>query len=206
MKNIDPDFLTSLQQAANGAIFPVQFVWFQAKRRDTGDFAEIGIWTYDENVSVSVPSGQSGALVTRSYLGGLNLEVDDIPYVSDLTIQSIDIKISQIAEATQALVREYDIRLANCEIHEMTFNPETGQLSAIPSLAFLGQVDAAPITTPRAGEEGDITVTIVSDAISMLSRTNPRKSSYEGQKRRNNDEWGKYASTVETWTVPWGQD
>ena len=55
------------------------------------------------------------------------------------------------------------------------------------------------------GQDGDITISCVSAAISMLERSNPVKSSYEGQKRRSGDEWGLYSSTIATWTIPWGQ-
>lgn len=205
MKNISSAFLSSLEAVRDGSIIPVQFVWFQAKDRASGNPAELGLWTWDEDIQATVLSGTTGAPVSRTYYGAVNLEVSEIPYVSDLTIQTVTVSMSQIADATQQLVRGYDLRLAKCEIHEMTYNPSTGQLSSDPELAFLGQVDSAPITTPKVGEDGSIDISVVSDAISMLSRVNPRKSSYEGQKRRSDDEWGKYSSTVATWDIPWGK-
>lgn len=45
----------------------------------------------------------------------------------------------------------------------------------------------------------------MSEVFAMLTRTNPRKSSYEGQKIRGGDQWSKWASTVSSWKVPWGE-
>ncbi|MGO4854927.1 hypothetical protein [Phaeovulum sp. W22_SRMD_FR3] len=140
----------------------------------------------------------------RRYIGGVNLTVGDISYVSDLTIQSVEISLSQIAEAAQYLLRGFDARLARVEIHEMTLDPETGLFAAAPELVFLGLIDQAPLTTPAAEGEGAITLTAISEPISMLSRINPRKSSYHGQAQRQNDQWGRYASSISSWNLKWG--
>lgn len=205
MKNVSPAFMATLAKARDLGLEPVHFVWFQALARDTGLPVEIGYWTWDEDVSVSVISGTTGLPVSRTYYGALNLEVSDIPYVSDLTIQTVTVSFGQIAAAAQQVVREYDLRLAKCEIHAMAVDPDTGVLASAPELVFLGEVNGAPINTPAVGQDGSIELSIRSDAISMLARKNSRKSSYEGQKLRSGDEWGKYSSTVATWTVPWGK-
>ncbi len=205
MKNISSSFGAVLAGVRDGSLVPVQFVWFRARDRATGAPAELGLWTWDDDISVQVLSGTTGLPVTRSYYGALNLEISDIHHVSDLTIQSVTIGMSQIADAAQQLVRGYDLRLAKCEIHEMAFNPETGTFASAPELVMLGEVDGAPLDTPAIGQDGGLEVTVVSDAISMLRRTNPQKSSYEGQRRRGGDEWGKYSSTVATWDIPWGK-
>ena len=45
-----------------------------------------------------------------------------------------------------------------------------------------------------------------SDAISMLTRTNPARRSYENQLRRDGDELNLYANAVGTWQVSWGEN
>lgn len=197
--------MAALVSARDHGIVPRRLVYFYAKERDTGNPVELGVWTGDEDMSIEVISGTTGSVVSRSYYGALNLVVPEIPRVSDMTIQSVTISMSQIADITQALVRGYDLRLGKVEIHDLLLDPASRLPVAPAEIAFLGEIDAAPINTPAAGEEGDISITIVSDAISMLARTNPQKTSYEGQKRRSNDQWGKYKSTVAAWTVPWGQ-
>ena len=205
MRNLSPAFLAALQAAQDGGIVPVRLVWVQAKDRATGLPVEVGFWSGDEDQEITVVSGSTGLPVVRLYYGAVNLDISEITYVSDLTIQTVTVSVSQIADIAQQLVREFDVRLAKVEIHEMCIDPETGQLAAMPELAFLGEVDGAPIRTPAAGGEGSIDFAVRSDAISMLTRRNSRKSSHEGQRLRSGDEWGKYSSTVATWTVPWGK-
>lgn len=206
MKSIDGNFFSALTASRDQGIMPRQFIWITAKELNSTVPVTFGIWTGDDDISISVVSGTTGLPEARLYYGALNLTISDMPRVSDMTAQSISLEMSQVADVTQLIARGYDIRLAKVEIHEMTLDTATGQLSASPQLAFLGQVDTAPIETPAAGQDGKITLNVISDAISMLNRTNPQKSSYEGQKRRANDQWGKYASTVANWSIPWGQN
>ena len=113
--------------------------------------------------------------------------------------------MSQIALPAQELVRGRDLRLARCEVHEMQVDLDTGQLATTPEIVFLGVVDGAPISTPAAGGEGGILIAIASEALLMLSRTNPRRSSHESQKRRSGDQFSRYASTVSSWDIPWAR-
>lgn len=205
MKNVSSEFMAALVSARDRGIVPRRLVYFYAKERDTGNPVELGVWTGDEDMVISVISGTTGSAEERAYYGALNLVVPDIPRVSDMTIQSVTITVSQIASIAQELARGYDLRLAKVEIHDLLLDTVSRLPVAPAEIAFLGEVDAASINTPAAGEEGDISITIVSDAISMLARTNPQKTSYEGQKRRSGDQWGRYKSTVAAWSVPWGQ-
>jgi hypothetical protein len=205
MKNLNSGFSAALGAARNGGIVPRVFVFITAKVRATGAPVSIGLWTGDEDISATVISGITGLPEARSYVGAVNLVVSDISRVSDLTTQTVTVEMSQIADAAQQLVRTYDIRLGKVEIHEMTLDVVSRQLSSNPEIAFLGQVDGAPVETPIVGQDGSLTISVISDAINMLERTNPRKSSYEGQKRRGGDEWGLYSSTIATWQIPWGQ-
>ncbi|MBB3288153.1 MULTISPECIES: hypothetical protein [unclassified Rhizobium] len=205
MKNTSSAFLAALSGARDSALVPRQFVWFTAKALDTGAPVSLGIWTGDEDINISVISGVTGLPEARTYYGASNLSVGEIARTSDLTVQTVSIKLSQIATAAQQLVRGYDLRLAAVEIHDMAFDIASRQPVSAPEIAFLGLVDGAPIKTPSVGNEGDITIKCVSAAISMLDRPNTVKSSYEGQKRRNGDEWGLYSSTIANWTINWGQ-
>lgn len=205
MKNLDPAFLAALVGARDTGLAPVRLVWIDAHDRETGDVVGRGFWTWDEDIEAEVIGGTTGTPVTRTYTGGADLSVGDIVYVSDLTIQSVEISMSQIADAAQDLVRGLDVRLARVEIHDGLIDPATGGFVAPPEPVFLGLVDAAPITTPAAGGEGSISLSVISEPISMLSRINPRKASYHGQAQRNGDQWGKYASTVSTWEIKWAK-
>lgn len=206
MRNVDSAYLAALVGARDNGIAPRRFFWITARRFDNDSVESFGLWTGDEAISLSIQSAATGATVTREYHGaGLILDIGSIPRVSDLTIQTITVDLSQVADHVQAIVRGYDLRLAKVEIHEATLDPATRELAAPPAVAFLGEVDGSTIETPAMGGEGSAKLTLVSDAISMLARKNSRKSSYEGQKRRGGDQFGRYASTVATWTIPWGE-
>jgi hypothetical protein len=206
MRNPDPAFGAALEQARDTGIVPRRLAYFTVKQFD-GTPAELGLWTGDDDISVTVQSGITGQMVTRNYYGyGLVEDIDPIPSVSDLTIQTVTLTLSQIADITQQLARGYDIRLGKVEIHEALLDPVSRRPLSPPELVFMGEIDGSPIDTPKVGgDDGDIQIKAVSDAISMLTRKNPLKSSAEGQKRRNGDEFGTYASTVSTWDIPWGQ-
>lgn len=206
MKNVAASYLSALIAARDKGVAPRAFVWFEGRSRSNGALEAIGLWSGDYDVTIAVTSGISGAPVSRPYIGaGSVLGISPIRQVSDLTIQTVTIDLSQIAPAAQEIVRGYDIRLGKVEIHEVTLDPVSRQPVAVPDLVFIGEVDGAPISTPARGGEGSIQIKAVSDAISMLSRRNYQKSSYEAQKRRGGDEFGKYGAVIANWTVPWGQ-
>ncbi|NTG46584.1 hypothetical protein G6M04_04300 [Agrobacterium rhizogenes] len=205
MKNITSAFFAALTGARDRGLVPRRFVWIKGKSFDTGVTNPIGLWTGDDDINITVVSGITGLPEARTYYGGLNLQVSPIARTADLTIQTVTITIGQIAPVAQQLVRGYDLRLAPVEIHDMAFDTVTRQPSAAPEIAFLGITDGAPIKTPAVGQDGNVEISAISAAIAMLERTNPAKSSYEGQKRRSGDEFGLYSSTVANWQIPWGQ-
>ncbi|WP_024324319.1 hypothetical protein [Sinorhizobium medicae] len=206
MRNITPALFAAIAQARETGLVPRSLVYVTAKNRATGQPESVGVWSDREDANITVLGGTNGLPVTRLYHGGgALLDVSEIPRVSDLTIQTVTIGLSQLAGASQRLIREYDVRLAKVEIHQVLIDPKSGQLVSVEAPVFLGEVDGAPVRTPSIGGEGSIELKVVSDAISMLTRTNPRKSSYEAQKRRQGDEWGLYSGTIQSWQIPWGQ-
>lgn len=204
MRDADSAFVTALSDARTRGLVVRRFLTCTVKDRDTGDPVELCYWTGDREIEIDVISGVTGAAETRTFLGGINLTIGNIPRTADLTIQTIDISMSGVAPACQALVRTYDARLAKVEVHVGLLDPRTRLPVADPGIEFLGEIDEAPIETGAAGGESTIQLKIRSDAISMLTRPNPRKRSYEGQKRRSGDEFSLYANSVKTWQVPWG--
>lgn len=205
MKSIGAGTQPALTNARDTGIVPRQFFWITVKDRTTGNPVTFGLWTGDDTVSIDVISGTTGLPVTRSYGGGVNLKIGDIPRVSDLTIQTIEVEFSAIAPVCQEIVRTYDPRLAKVEIHAGFLSAVTRLPVDEPEIDFLGEVVGAPVKTGSVGGESLIKLEIVSDAISMLSRKNPRKRSYEGQKRRDGDEFGKYGNAAKTWRIFWGE-
>lgn len=205
MRNISTAFFNALSTSRDTGCAPRQFLYFTAKNRTDGTPVSIGIWGGDDDIAITVISPITGLPEARTYIGAQNLIVSPIVRVTDATIQTVTITLSQISPTTQQLLRDYDLRLGKVEIHEMLLVPRSNQVVSPPEIVFLGEIDKAPLTTPAVGQDGSIDINAVSDAISLLSIKNPAKSSFEFQRRRNpNDNFGKYSSTVATWNLPWG--
>lgn len=196
MKTLEASFLSSLQAARDEGIAPVYFLWVEAKNRSTGAVEAMGLWSGDEDITINVRT-PTGGLTSRAYLGGCNLSVSGLQYVADLTDNPITASMSQIAPATQQLVRGTDVRLAYCEVHGTTWNG--GALSSNPDLLWVGIVDDVQIGTPEAGGEGGIALTIRSEIMSQLTAINPAKSSDSHQRRRDpDDRFCEYSSTIKS--------
>lgn len=201
MQNLSPSFVTSLQASRDAGIAPVYFFWIEARNRATGATETMGLWTGDEDLPVNVQTPQGG-LTTRQYLGGTNLMVDDLKLVADLTDEPVTVSMSQIADATQQLVRGYDVRLAYCEIHVTSW--VGGVFSSIPQLQFVGIVDDVQIGTPQAGGEGSIGLVVRSELMTQLLATNPAKSSDSHQKRRQaGDRFSEYSGSIKARNIQW---
>ena len=204
MQNLDPNFITSLQASRDAGIAPVYFVWIEAQNRETGAAETMGLWTGDEDIDQTVQTTTGGS-ANRPYYGGINLAVSDLKLVADLTDEPVTVSMSQIAAATQQLVRGYDVRLAYCEIH--VTSRVGGVFSSVPQLQFIGIVDDVQIGTPEVGGEGNIGLIVRSELMTQLLALNPAKSSDSHQKRRQEgDEFSKYSGTVQARKVQWRKD
>lgn len=204
MRNISSDFLQALLKAQDNGIVPRQFLYINAKDALNNAPVSIGFWNGDHDISISVLSPITNLLEARNYYGFQNLSISPIVRNSKLQIEEVTVTLNHISPEVQQAARGYDLRLAKAEIHECVMDGRSP--ISPPECVFLGEVDAAPINTPEVGSEGEISLTLVSDAISMLNIPNPLLSSFEGQKQRNpNDYFGKYASTVSKVDIPWGR-
>ncbi|WP_417257348.1 hypothetical protein [Celeribacter sp.] len=202
MQTLDPNFITSLAQARDGAIAPVYFLWLVGRDIVTDGVKSIGFWTGDEDLTISVVSPDGLSTVSRSYYGGCNLSVDGIQYVSDLTDNAVSVSLSQITVAAQEAARNTNLRLAHAEIHATTMNG--GAFVSAPQLQWVGIVDEGNLNTPAAGGGGEYTLSIRSEIMHQLTATNPAKSSDAHQKRRSaGDRFCEYSSTIEGWDIQW---
>jgi hypothetical protein len=205
MINASPEIVALLENAASEGLVERKLVWFSVKDRDTGAPVGRGFWDGSEDVNITVTSGISGLDEGRAYYGAALISVGDIACTTDMTVQSVSIDLSQIADVAQQIIRQYNARLAKVEVHTLYMHPVTGAMVGT-LLDWVGEIDKAPIRTPAAGGEGGVKISTVSDIMSMLTRINGRKSSYEDQKKHAaGDEWSLWASTAGTWKIPWGQ-
>lgn len=197
---------TALIGARNAGLVPRQLIWVTGRHFTTGNLTSYGMWSGDDVVDIAVTDGTTGGAVSRTYFGGVSLAISSIPRVADLTLYSVSITFSQIAPIAQEIARGLNLRMGRVEIHTAFLDTNSRLQADTAEIEFLGQIDGSPISTPGAGGDGSITLTAVSEAMAMLTRANPRLRSYEGQKRRQGDEFGRYANTVGHWHVQWGDD
>ena len=202
MRHYPPSLLSSLQSARGFGIAPAHFAWITAKDRTTGAPVSVGFWSGDEDVTVTVARPDGSGAESRTYSGGVGLRIEGVVYVADLTDNPVSVTLSQIAPSVQDLVRGLDVRLAGCEIHATTMHG--GAFSADPQVEWVGIVDEGPISTPAAGSDGGVSLSIRSELMVMLTAINPAKSSDSHQRRRKaGDLFSKYASTITSRAVQW---
>ncbi|OLP56675.1 hypothetical protein BJF92_11340 [Rhizobium rhizosphaerae] len=208
MRDVDPDFFAALKNARRDGIVPRRIVTITAKTWPdaNGNTAPVqrSFWTDVDDVVFDIVSGITGQMEARTCYGNVDLKVSSIKRVSDLTIQEVTISASQIAPPVQSLIRDQDVRLGKVEIFDCLLSPKSRRPVSLPELVWLGEISGTPISTPSRGEAGSITIKTVSDAIMMLTRKNPAKSSYQEQKKRDGDEFGKYSNSVKDWKIKWG--
>lgn len=201
MQTLHPNFIASLQASRDEGIEPVYFFWVRGRNRSTGASEAIGLWSGDEDIMQAVEAPEGGT-VSRAYLGGCNLQAGEIAYVADLTDNPITVSMSQIADASQQLVRGYDVRLAYCEIHSTT--KIGGAFSSQPQLQWIGIVDDVLIATPEVGGDGQMGLSVRSELMAQLTAINPAKSSDSHQKRRQaGDRFSEYSGAIKARSIQW---
>jgi len=202
MRVVDPAVATALAQRR---LIARDFVWFRARDRVTGLPVEDAYWSGLDDIDAQVILPRTAQVVTRTYRAGVGLiSIGAIPLVGNLTVQTVQIRLAQIDEHIETLLRIYDPRQADVEVHRGLFDPATGAAVSALFPRFLGFVDRVELTTPREGGEGGLTATCVSDAQEM-GRSNPERRSDAEQRRRSaTDDFFADASTIGDLQIFWG--
>lgn len=181
------------------------FLWIVARNRTTNLPESVGFWSDVEDATVLVLDPETLLPVYRNYraAGGL-IEINEIPAVSVIQVQDIEIKMSQLDELVQQAVRLYDVKQARVEIHRGLFDPETRNLVAPALVRFVGFVNNLRITTPAENSDGGVYLSCVSHT-QELTRANPATRSNEDQKLRNStDLFFQDTAVVGQWNLDWG--
>jgi hypothetical protein len=183
------------------------FIWFVVRDRATGAPVTDGVWSDVGNISAAVIHPDTGIPVTRDWYGsGTLVGVDDIPLVANLSAQNITIRMSQVSEHVQTLVRQYDCKQGRVEIYRGLFSPDTRQMVAAAECRFVGVIDQIVIKTPSENEVGSVTMTCASHTQEM-TRSNPATRSHATQiLRQAGDMFYQDADTVTEWEFFWGSE
>ncbi|MCW2077828.1 UNVERIFIED_ORG: hypothetical protein M2193_000003 [Bradyrhizobium japonicum] len=188
-------------------LVPRDFVWFIVRDRVTGNPVTDGYWSDVGTISADVIDPETGSTVTRSFVGASSLiAISDIPVVSNLTVQTITITLAQVATRVNDLVRGYDCKQGKVQVFRGLFDSGTRVMVAPAFPRFAGTIDEAPVTTPKEGEAGDVTLTCTGNT-QELTRSNPDTRSDASQKLRDpDDDFFIHAATVSEWQQYWGKN
>ena len=191
---------------AERILMPRDFIWFQVRDLTTGAPVNDAYWSDIGTIDADVIDPDTGGVDTRTFFGaGGLISISDIPLVSSLTVQNITVTLSQVADRVNALVRGYDCKQGRIEIYRGLFDPNSRTMVAPAAPRFVGTIDEAPITTPKEGESGDVTLTCTSNT-SELTRSNPdTRSDASQQTRLAGDAFFADAAVVGTWQHFWGR-
>lgn len=180
------------------------FIRFVVRDRDTGDDVVAGYWSDVGTVSVDVIDPETQSSEEQSFDGaGTLISVSPIPLVSNLSVQSVTVELSQVSDA-DGLVRTYDAKQGRVEIFRGLFEMDSMTQISPAYPRFFGFIDEPDILTPSEGDYGGISLTCVSHTQELM-RSNPATRSNTYKKQRSaTDTFRRHAATVGTWEVKWG--
>lgn len=202
-RSVSSSILTALQARV---LVPRDFLWLTVKDRSTGAPFSYGLWTGLGPITVPVIDGTTGQTVNREYVGsGPLIGIGAVPLTNDMTVQTLTVTSSAIADAVQTDLRTYDADQAPVEIHRGLFDPSSRNLVDAAICRFVGFVDKIEITTAKEGSDSQAVMTLVSHS-RETTRMNPAVRSDADQKLRLSTDTGcKYTAVGGDWIVFWGQ-
>ncbi len=203
MREVSPDVLAALRARVLRAR---DFVWINAKDFTTGDPVARGFWTGLDNVTAEYTDIDTGSTLSRDYTkAGSLLSVDDISLTADLTARTFSIKLSQIDQTVADLVRGYDVKGGRVEVHRGLFNPGTNVLVAPAFPRALGFIDNCEILDPAEGNDGQITLSVVSHTLELTRTNSDVRSDSSQQNRAPGDRFYRYTAVAPSWELFWGE-
>jgi hypothetical protein len=202
-RSISSENYTALQSRR---LIPRDFVWFVVRDLETGNPVTDGYWSDVGTISADVIDPDTGSTVTRTFSGAPGLiSISDIPVVSNLTVQTVTITLSQVADRVNDLIRGYDCKQGKVQVFRGLFDPTTRSMVAPAFPRFAGTIDEAPVTTPKEGDSGDVVLTCTGNT-QELTRSNSDTRSDASQKLRDpSDDFLRHAATVADWQQYWGK-
>ena len=201
-------FIASENQAAleARALVARDFLWIVARNRSDNTPETVGFWSDVDDVTADVIDPDTGFPVARNFYGsGTLIAIDPIPLVSNLTVQTVTVRLSQLDDLVAQAVRDYDCKQARIEIHRGLFSPASRKMVAPAECRFVGFIDLIEIKTAPENEPGGVEMTCNSHTQELL-RSNPDTRSHESQILRSaTDNFFQDAATVGEWEHFWGR-
>lgn len=183
------------------------FLRLIVRRRDTGTLVAENLWSDVGNVIAEVINPDTGLPEAHDWYGSSTLvQIDDIPLVSNLSVQNVNIRLNQIDDRINDLIRLYDAKQGRVEVYRGLFDPSDRLMVAPAECRFVGFIDQIDVTTPSENEEGGVVLTCASHTQEM-TRSNPDTRSDNSQRLRfATDDFYVDTSTAGEWELFWGAE
>lgn len=176
-------------------------LWIKPRNRSTGVVETIGLWTGPDNTEFTIGSE------IRAYYGAGNLlALDPLRRTTGINVSTHRIRVSNLTAEAQLLIRGYDPRHAEVEIHRALFDRRSNLLIDEPHVIAYGYIDKVNISTPEAGGETTVNVDIASSARALTKGLSRYRSDASLKARAAEDRFREAATKTEAAEVPWGRD
>lgn len=203
MRDLDPDVYAALSARK---LVARDFIWFIVRDAETGAPVTDGYWSGAGNVVADVIDPNTGGVVSREFRGaGTLIEISDIPLVSNITVQNITIKLNQVMDRINELVRDYDCKQGTVQIWRGLYDPHTRKMVSAATPRFYGFIDTIEIATPSENSEGGVILTCTSHTQEMTRSNSDTRSDASQRLRAANDNFYVDTTVVGTWQHFWGR-
>lgn len=202
-----PISLTNLEARKKHSTSTLDFLWIRARNRTTGAPENVGFCSDEVGRSIYVRNPINGANELRAFYGAGGLvSISEIASTLSITVQTVEITMSQIDEVVARAIREYDPKMADVEIYIAQLDPNTNDPVDAAECRFFGYINNCEIIIPEEGGTGSVKITATSRTQEMV-KSNPEKRSHESQLLRDPDDmFFVDAASVSTWVHYWGRE
>lgn len=188
------------------ALEPRDFMTIYARRRSDGQVIADSMWSDSGNVSANVINPENGEVETRDFYGSGNLvKISDIPLVSNLSVQNVNVELSHLASNAEELIRGYDVRQGVVQIFRGLFQPGEGRMVEPAFPRFVGFVDSVEVVTPSENSEGSNNLTCASHTQEVTRGNSATRSGASQKQVRATDTFYDDAASTAEWKIWWGQ-
>lgn len=192
------------ERLSSSLLVPRDFIRLTVRDRQTDAPYSEGYWSDVGDITATVVDPDTGSPVGHLFHGANELiEIDPIPRVSNLTVQSINVYLNQVHVKINNLLRFYDPKLGRVTIWRGLMGPNW-RFASPAQLRFDGFIDSPEFMTPKEGSFGYAVLSCKSRT-AELTRGNPSTRSDEDQRARSaNDNFFQDVAVVGEWQGNWG--
>ena len=205
MKYVPEAFYTAI--SSGDPIHPRDFIWLEARNRDTGAPVSIGVWSDIGDIMADVIDPVTGGVQARSFYGaGASIEVSDIRFVQGVTVQTVTIDLLYANGEVNDFFRTYQCKQAPISIFRGVLDPVSRVMVAPGVPRFFGRVDAAPFETGKEGDVSKIAITATSNTAELTRANSMMRDDASQRLRSATDNFYQDVAVVKDWQMPWGSN